>query len=74
VPFVSQPINQLSFRAKQADFLFRFRSCAPSASRMLLRDENVGLRSRGISLRISQGSDRSGIWASLGTGEVCCIV
>jgi hypothetical protein len=32
----------MSFRAEQADFFFRFRSC-----------ENVGLRSRGISLRSS---------------------
>src|SRR5438552_1084836 len=40
-------------RAKQADFFLRIRSCAPFASRTVLRDECVGLRSRGISLALS---------------------
>jgi hypothetical protein len=31
-------------RTKRADFFFRFRSCALFASRMVLRDEAVGLR------------------------------
>jgi hypothetical protein len=31
-------------RTEQADFFFRFRSCALSASRKFLRDESVGLR------------------------------
>jgi hypothetical protein len=39
-------------RAEQADFFFHVRSCALFASRALRRDERVGLRSRGISLRI----------------------
>jgi hypothetical protein len=37
-----------SFRAKQADFFFRFRPCAPYTPRMVLRDENVSLRSEDL--------------------------
>jgi hypothetical protein len=38
------PLAQPSFRTKRADFFFPVRSCAIFASRMVLRDEPVGLR------------------------------
>src|SRR6266571_4515393 len=41
-------------RAKQADFLFPLRSCAPFASRKVLRDEPVGLRSEESLLFLSR--------------------
>ncbi len=42
--FLHRPTVQPSFRTKQADFSFPVRSCAFFASRMVLRDEPVGLR------------------------------
>src|SRR6184192_986031 len=65
-PTKARRATTVSFRTKQADILFRVRSCTVFASRELLWDECVGLRMRGISLLI-RSSAPARIFVMLGT-------